>query len=202
MKYSNVIIFAIGAAVGSATTWYLVKKKYEAIAKEEIESVKAVFSQKKQEMNRDSDDLTEREKVQQEKPDIKEYAKKLSGSGYTNYSNTETRDDSKTDEMGEELLERPYVIAPEQFQEFADYSVISLTYYADGVLADENDEKIDDVDEMLGVDPADHFGEYEDDSVFVRCDRLKVEYEILRSLKTYSEVLQTKPYLIEDGSGV
>lgn len=44
MKLSNVVIFAIGAAIGSLATWKFVKTKYEKIANEEIESVKEIFS--------------------------------------------------------------------------------------------------------------------------------------------------------------
>ena len=41
---NNVLIFAVGAAIGSAATWYFVKTKYERIAQEEIDSVKEEFS--------------------------------------------------------------------------------------------------------------------------------------------------------------
>ena len=40
---SKVLIFAAGAAIGSAVTWKLIKEKYERIAQEEIDSVKEVF---------------------------------------------------------------------------------------------------------------------------------------------------------------
>ena len=40
---NNVLIFAVGAAIGSAVTWKLLKTKYERIAQEEIDSVKEVF---------------------------------------------------------------------------------------------------------------------------------------------------------------
>ena len=49
--------------------------------------------------------------------------------------------------------------------------------------------------ETIGKDSLTHFGEYEDDSVFVRNDRLKADYEILMDQRTYAEVLQEKPYL-------
>ena len=41
--FKNVLIFAAGAAIGSAVTWKLIKTKYEQIANEEIESVKEFF---------------------------------------------------------------------------------------------------------------------------------------------------------------
>lgn len=68
------------------------------------------------------------------------------------------------------------------------YERISLTYYADGVLADEDNEPVDDIEEIVG-DGLEHFGEYEEDSVFVRNDAKKCDYEILRDLRTFAEVV-------------
>ena len=55
---------------------------------------------------------------------------------------------------------KPYVISPEEFGEFEDYERISLSYYADQVLADEDDEKVDDVDNVVGLESLTHFGEF------------------------------------------
>ena len=95
-------------------------------------------------------------------------------------------------------MEKPYVISPEEFGEFEEYEKISLTYYADKVLADENDEEVDDVDEIVGEESLNHFGEYEDDSVFVRNDRLKCDYEILLDQRNYSDVAKTMPHRVEE----
>ena len=45
---TNIFIFAVGAVIGSAVTWKYTKAKYEQIAKEEIESVKEVYSRRAQ----------------------------------------------------------------------------------------------------------------------------------------------------------
>ena len=78
-----------------------------------------------------------------------------------------------------------------------EHEQISLTYYADGVLADENDEVIEDVEDAVGIDSLNHFGEYEDDSVFVRNDARKCDYEILLDQRTYSEVVEDMPHQME-----
>lgn len=49
------------------------------------------------------------------------------------------------------------MIPPEQFGDDEEYEQISLTYYADGVLADENDEVIEDVEDAVGIDSLNHF---------------------------------------------
>ena len=92
---------------------------------------------------------------------------------------------------------KPYVISPEEFGEFEDYERISLSYYADQVLADEDDEKVDDADNVVGLESLTHFGEFEDDSVFVRNDRLKCDYEILLDQRTYSDVMKQRPHQME-----
>lgn len=92
---------------------------------------------------------------------------------------------------------KPYVISPEEFGEFEDYERISLSYYADQILADEDDEKVEDVDNVVGLESLAHFGEFEDDSVFVRNDRLKCDYEILLDQRTYSDVIKQRPHQTE-----
>ena len=88
-------------------------------------------------------------------------------------------------------------IQERRFGENEDYERISLTYYADQVLVDENDEMIEDVEEMVGFESLNHFGEYEDDSVFVRNDAKKCDYEILLDQKLYSDVIDEMPHQME-----
>ena len=88
----------------------------------------------------------------------------------------------------------PYVISPDEFGEKDDYDTITLMYYEDDILADDNEDKIDDVDGIIGYDSLSHFGEYEDDAVYVRNDARRTDYEVLRMLKTYADVLKDKPY--------
>jgi hypothetical protein len=183
------LMFAIGAAIGSVTTWQHVKKKYEQIAQEEIDSVKEVFSKK--ESNTDADIRTKAEQVK-EKPDVVKYAERLDKHGYVNYSGGII-----DDEKGERMLNKPYVISPEEFGELDWYDKIGLSYYADQILADENDELVEDVEGVVGFESLSHFGEYEDDSVFVRNDRLKCDYEILLDQRKYSDVSRRKPHQME-----
>ena len=50
---------------------------------------------------------------------------------------------------------------------------------------------------MVG-DALDHFGEYEDDSVFVRNDRYKCNYEILKDVRTFEEAQRRALNLTDD----
>lgn len=179
---NKIVIFALGAAVGSLATWKFLKTKYEQIAQEEIDSVKEVFARREMERDEESD----YPHVAFDEPCVDsaafhtELSNKISELGYSN-------------DEGETPM-APYIITPDEFGEFDDYETISLTYYADGVLTDDMDEPIEDVDGLVGVDSLSHFGEYEDDSVFVRNDRMKADYEILSDLRNYSDIKEQNDY--------
>lgn len=186
------ITFIFGAAVGSAATWLYVKNKYERIAQEEIDSVKEVFSRR--EPIQDKCSVGERRSYMMDKPDMVEFVAKIKENGYTNYTDVVEEKESKT----ETKEEKPYVIAPEEFGEEDEYDTISLTYYSDRVLADDDDKIVEDVEDVVGFDSLESFGEYEDDSVYVRNDRLKCDYEILLDQRRYSDVINKKPHQMED----
>ena len=84
--------------------------------------------------------------------------------------------------------DRPYVVTPEEFGNADEYDITSLNYYADGIVSDDWGNKIEDLEATIGEDFASHYGEYEEDAVYIRNDRLKVEYEVLKSLSKYSEM--------------
>ena len=200
----NIATFAIGAAVGSVATWKLLKTKYENIAQEEIDSVKEAFAEEVK---------TNREPVEDEvkvaKAQTKAYNEIIKNVGYSvssGYSegikdlNNEVSEKIKTivaecDEIvnngGKETMVKdgPYIIPPSDFGEDDEYEVITLVCYADGVITEsDNGEIVDDVEGAIGdCDVRAHFGEYEDDSVFIRNEERKVDYEILRDTDNYYE---------------
>ena len=189
-KVVNVLMFATGAAIGSVVTWKLVKTKYEQIARDEIASVKEVFSFRKSEpevlepkkLELETEDKDEDEESDPCEVERDEYKGLLKNYGYTD---TEDEDDKKG---GSYTVAAPYVITPDEFGGEYEYDAISLNYYADGILADDWGVIIDDVDGEVGIESLDHFGQYQADTVFVRNDRLKIDYEIIRDERSYSDV--------------
>ena len=196
-KFTIFALFVIGAGLGSVTTWLLIKKKYEQLTQEEIDSVKEVFLNRKPiiDDSESIDDIQEPQKKTEDKPDIIEYTKKLKEEGYINYSNV-VPENKKQEEL--ETMDKPHIIPPEEFGAFDDYEVISLMYYEDQVLTDDDDEPVYEIEDTVGYDSLTRFGEYEDDSVFVRNDRLKCDYEILMDHRKYSDVIKKKPHQVED----
>lgn len=197
-KTVNFMMFIVGAAIGSIVTWRYIDKKYEQIAQEEIDSVKKVFAKREQDSAENDDVVREKAFNAKEKPNIVKYAAKLREQGYTNYADIEPETDKE--EVDEESMDigTPYVIPPEEFGDFDDYEKIGLTYYADQVLTDDDNELVEDIEDTVGFDSLTHFGEYEDDSVFVRNDRLKCDYEILLDQRKYSDVINRKPHEVID----
>ena len=181
-KLNAFLIFSLGAAVGSVVTWKLVKDKYEKMAAEEIDAMKET-------VDHELDELREKkeENLSEENVFVKEHNRIMRENGYITYSeNGEEKEEKEEAHMDEN---KPYVISPDEYDERYGYTTRSLTYYSDGVLADEYDEIIEDVDGIVGTDSLNHFGEYEEDSVFVRNDDLKTDFEILRDYRTYTEVV-------------
>ena len=192
-KLSNALIFVSGCAVGVVATYQYFNKKYEENIAEDRESMRQAIANIKSEGLEESIKAAEAAK---EKPELSEYAAKLQESGYTNYSSISSGKPDEPEQQDKEELDKPYVISPDDFGEFDYYNQISLTYYADGVLT-EGDDIIEDVDDIVGEDSLTHFGEYEDDAVHVRNDRLKCDYEILWDNRNYSDVVKSKPRPVE-----
>lgn len=172
---SKVIIFAAGVATGAVVTRKLLKAKYEKTLEEEINSLRERFVNREDHFLKTSDEET----AESEKEDIKEYVETINESEYT--------------AEGTDFKAKPYVIAPEDFGEYGeDYELHTLTYYADDILADDHDEIVEDVDVKVGLDSLSRFGEYtyDPDTVYVRNDKRRCDYEIMRDDRNYADIVR------------
>lgn len=175
------VTFALGAAAGSVAAWGLLKSRYAQMAKEEIEEVREYYRQKnideQGEVTTDPVNSDEDDTVEKYEDLIEPYTGSKGGSEMTNNKIT--------------------VITPEEFISDDEYQSESLTLYACGTLTDDFDNPIEDVDAMVG-DALDHFGEYEDDTVFVRNDLYKCNYEICKDVRTYEQARSRLMNLVDD----
>ena len=177
----NFIMFVLGAGVGSLVTWKLIEKKYKKMADEEVASVKETFSKLYSKPEEPVEESTETESETEAEPVTnKTLGSMVNSLGYNNKSTTKE---------GSEKRDDIYVISPDEFSEFSDYATKSLTYYEDGILVDDDDNIIEDVNNLVGEGSLETFGQYEDDSVFVRNETLKTDFEILADPRRYSDVL-------------
>ncbi len=180
------VSFAVGAAAGAFAACNLLKSKYEKIAQAEIDSIKAVYTYRKVSAIKETkpvDEPKEETKKEFPKPDTTDYENNRYWRASRKKYEDMTKDYKNEEEKAgkEEPDDEPYVISPAEFGELDDYEKISLTYYDDSVLSDErHDDITDEADLLVGLESLEHFGEYEVDSVFVRNDKRKCDYEILR----------------------
>lgn len=168
--WNKLAIFVTGIVLGSVITWNYAKTKYAKIADEEIASVKAAFKSEKS--NKDSD-------IREEKNNIDKMEELAIANKYVTHDKVIKKEETDMNE--------PYVISPDDFDENG-YEIVSLTYYADDVLTDEHDNVIRNRDKLIGKGSLTKFGEYEEDSVFVRDDERKIDYEILADTRNYHDL--------------
>lgn len=180
------IAFVLGGAIGSLVTWKVIEKKYEEKAQEEIDSVKEAYSRKMASKNRELKKVyipeepsePEKSKTKPLSSIVNDYAPSNDRPDYSAYSS------AKQEGVPEN---KPYVITAEEFGEFEDYEKIELSYYElSNVLTDDMDEPVENPDRVVGLESLEHFGDYTD-AVYVRNDRLKCDYEILRVAGEYME---------------
>lgn len=185
LLYSG-ISFVAGAVVGGLVAWKITEKvteeKYSKLAQEEIDSVKEKFTVPKVEIEKkpegkNADNLA---KKATNKPTLAEYARKIKE--YTNYSDADTKVVKKT----------KYVISPDEYGEDEKYDQVGLTFYADGILADDDD-RILDADEVVGKESLNHIGDYEDDAVHVKNEETETYYEVLVDNRSYKDATGKDP---------
>lgn len=71
-----------------------------------------------------------------------------------------------------------YIITPEEYASKEGYEAESLYYYKNGVLTDEDNNVILNMEELVGSDAVNHFGKYEEDVIHIRNDDMETDYEI------------------------
>lgn len=175
-KVGFIFSFLAGAAVGAIGTYLALNGRYTANAEAEED-----FQEKREQLRSEREsEAAKKAKADQNKGDILSYAKKVKDLEYE--AAMKDREDKRKPQV--------YVIPPEEFGEMDYYEKISLTYYQDGVLCEGLD-PVDGIEEVVG-DALEHFGEYEEDSVYVRNDQKKCDYEILLDLRNWTDLVRRK----------
>jgi len=172
MKH-GVLIFLLGAAVGAGGTWLFAKRYFSNLRDSEVASVKDAY-RRREAAQGNADILAKGTDAHQsgdtdilakgdEKPDVMDFYKdKINKQGYTSYS-------------GEKQKEDPIRIISYDDFDIGDYEKLSYTYYSDGVLTDENDDRIMSADILETLLKGLKNGE---EQVYIRNDILKLDYEI------------------------
>lgn len=169
------VSFAVGALLGSAASYFVLKKKFEKIAQEEIDSVKEAFNKKNEVVEPVEPNEVVKEITDDKEVDLKEYNSILESNGYGG------------DVVVSSEPSYVKVISPVELGDIEHYRIIGLTYFADGILADDKGNIVS-VEDTIGSYALTQFGEYDDDAVHVRNSKKEVDYEVLLDERDYSEV--------------
>lgn len=190
--FKGLCIFGAGALAGAFVAARAVKEKYQQEAEEEIAEMREYYRELKKETTKvdTTEDDTKEETKEEFKP-IEELAeaegiiKDKGYVNYTNYNDTDLKENNREERVDEDEI---YIINPEEYGgENGEYDTVSLTYFKDGVLADEVDEIIT-YDVVGGMENLQPFEDYPDcTAVYVRDDNIMVDYEILRDPYQYDE---------------
>ena len=200
------IIFTLGVATGSVGTYFAVKKAIEARTDKEIESVVETFKERFDKMESILTDEQREElgiyspskeifkdeptEINHSKPTEerngtqKNYEREMKNLGYSTGADLSEETDHSAERIAQ-IGSAPYVITEDEFGEFGNDEE-TLIFYADGVLATEDDDPIDDIEEVIG-NCLNEFGEY-DERLYVRNQEKEIDYIILRSEKLWSDI--------------
>lgn len=168
--------FILGVASGSLAMWKYLDKKYTDRANEEIESVVSAFKKYSNVVNEPVDNIVVELDGEEEVNTI-------------DYSSIyKKQKPKKTTTRAKE--KRPYLISENEYGQIDDFDTISLLYYEkDDMLVDEFDEPIDHSDATICWKEFDS-AIVDHDVVYVRNEKLKVDYEITKDLRSYREVVE------------
>lgn len=174
-KGAGLLGFIVGLAAGSAATYFYIKSKNEVIEYEPEEA--------KPETPKPID-VSDGNVFTPSPVDVKKHNDIVTGNGYgekiMSYSEAYNNAvELQKDQMEASKANKPYVIDPVLFGDNPDYEKFTLKYYKDGALLDDQNNPLDDIDGIVGDDFADHFGEYEEDVVYICNDVLKSYFEIM-----------------------
>ena len=199
---NKIVSFILGAGIGSVTTYFVVKKTIQERADEEIESVVTTFKERYDKVEKILTD-EQKEEVGIYIPEKKElsipvkdlnltgepYKEKVEDLGYSVGVDLSENNDKHADNITQiddvKTGMAPYTISEEEFGEFGNEEM-TLILYADGTLADDQDEIIDDPESLLG-NCLDEFSEY-DDALYIRNENKEIDFVVLRSDKTFDDI--------------
>ena len=194
--FKGLCIFGAGVIAGAFVAARAVKEKYQQEAEEEIAEMREYYRELKKESTKveTAEDDTKEESKEEPKDDFKpieelaeaeEIIKDRGYINYTHYNDTDIKENNKEEQVDENEI---YIIDPEEYGgENGEYDTATLTYFKDGVLADEVDEIVA-YNIIGGEENLQPFKDYPDcNAVYVRDDNIMVDYEILRDPYQYDE---------------
>ena len=196
----RVFVFTTGLMIGIISTRTYFKKKYEAIANEEIESCKKVFERKE---NMKKYDTTSDDILREEKPKKVDEPEKFSYRTEDSKNNSISYSDFYKDKGKPEVVEfmndiktaypvedEQYEIDVSDYEEDLQYAKVTLAYYMeDGVLMYEDTEEIAADDQTVGIENLSDFVLTDDQTAYFRNPKNCIDYEVVKIDGSYRELV-------------
>lgn len=168
-KAKYILAFALGAVSGIAATYTYFKSKYKKQTEEDIESVREAYNHRRIKTEARMSEL--QEALDKAKTYIAKEKQKTKTASVYQISGKEWDDKSLRHEK------------------------IELTYYADGVVTDEDGDVIPDPSVFIGDDIDDIFKSAKKDTVYIRNLVRECDYEILRDKRKWKDVDARSPHM-------
>lgn len=191
--FKSLLIFLLGAAVGSASTYLLIKSKYESAVENEVQEIRDAYRKTLK-----SDDIPEETDEEQEhsttherssldqdrKKKVETDSEKIPPEDYTRFYKPSDIVVEEPKHVGSHPIQYrdPYVISPNDFGEDPSYEEMHLVLNPNGIITDEETgDEIEDYVGLLGTEWEGSMGEYEINTVRIRNERLGLDIEIIQT---------------------
>lgn len=187
------IAFVLGAAAGSVATFKYAERFYENRCKEETQSIRDAFHRAEEELkikamenNNKQEPEAKPNTIEKTSIDYKgDYKDRVDSLGYHDISNS-TKPGDVFDYV--ESTE-PYVISKDEYGSIPNYELETCRYYADGVLADEEDYQMS-TDFNIGLENVPYLDD--DFPTYIRNDDIKTDYEVFKDWRNYSDIVEER----------
>lgn len=181
----SAIGFVSGALIGGTAALIISKKSYEKKMQEEVDKVWAEVNNIKP----------------FKKPELDEVMKEAKIEPSTGFYNSEPQQQIATESIIKtncytypdihKTNDTIYEITENDLDE-DEYDVIELVLYADGILADDGDYPVRSLSDTVGENFHEIFTP-DKDEIIIRNEKKKVDYDVVRSLLSYGEMLDRHP---------
>ena len=195
MTIRDTIIFTVGAAIGAASTYFILKDKIEKQINEEVENAKSYYKElysNKEETP--SEEIEPEEKVLEfvEKEEVKEkeepnYDDIINKLNYNQYST------KVPDQYGEPRpAKKPYIISEDEYNTDVRQAKKIISYFEDDGVCLDNDTKevLDNVAKDLGIDNLEMVNEEGYEELYIRNEVTGIDYNIVSEPGSYEDYLE------------
>ena len=194
----KIAIFSFGVGLGVAGSWRYFDQKYQKLADEEIESVKAMLSKKSTDIKYEhtGEPIAKVEKVTMDDNSLTAEATLINS--YSSSVDLETKNYSefyapKKVEEAQTLSpkeDEPFDISVEEYEEDTEFQKVTLNLYLeDGVLCYEESEDVAEESDTVGTENLDDFSRTSFSTAYFRNPKEGIDYEVIKVDGSYKELI-------------